>query len=113
MNKKQKVAFVLLLGFLAAFSVVGFLAFGHWAFESPNDPPPRGVLYTPNRIDAAWFTIQTLTTTGYGSLEFWPRRLKVLSSGLMVAGVLVWTILLGLAVNQIDRELQANPDDPA
>jgi hypothetical protein len=58
-------------------------------------------LYSPNITDAVWFTIQTMTTTGYGSLpiEVWNPKLKWASVLLMLCAAALWTFLLGLVVN--------------
>lgn len=58
-------------------------------------------LYSPNHTDAVWFTVQTMTTTGYGSLpmEVWNPKLKWASVVLMLCAGALWTFLLGLLVN--------------
>lgn len=59
-------------------------------------------------LEAVWFTIQTITTTGYGSIpwERWGARLQALSIYLMVVAIPLWTILLGLAVSFVDQKLK-------
>ncbi|MBI2788084.1 MAG: hypothetical protein HYX59_05320 [Elusimicrobia bacterium] len=46
-----------------------------------------------------------MTTTGYGSLPVWIDCLKIVSIALMILAVPVWTMLLGLAINLVDRAL--------
>jgi hypothetical protein len=62
--------------------------------------------YSPNITDAVWFTVQTTTTTGYGSLplEVWNPKLKWASVILMLCSATLWTFLLGLLVSMaIDK----------
>lgn len=65
----------------------------------------NGPVYVPKLLDATWFAIQTVTTTGYGSLPVWTDCLKIVSIALMILAVPVWTMLLGLAINLVDRAL--------
>lgn len=57
-------------------------------------------------VDAIWFSVQTVTTTGYGSFpeSVWTPKLKLLSVCLMLVGPTVWTFLLGLIVNMAHRQ---------
>lgn len=49
-----------------------------------------------NKIDTWWFIVQTITTTGYGSLpqSLWSDELKVFSIKLMISGAIVWSLLI-------------------
>lgn len=51
-----------------------------------------------NKIDAWWFVVQTITTTGYGSLPqaLWSDDLKLLSIKLMLGGATIWSLLISL-----------------
>jgi hypothetical protein len=61
----------------------------------------KSEVYSPNITDAVWFTVQTITTTGYGSLpsEVWNPKLKWASVILMICATALWTFLLGFVVN--------------
>ncbi len=71
-------------------------------------------VYSPNVTDAVWFTIQTMTTTGYGSLpgEVWNPKLKWASVVLMVCAAALWTFLLGLVVNLASMKLMGGARRP-
>jgi ion channel len=48
--------------------------------------------------DGVWFSLQTLTTTGYGSLpnqEVWSWDLKFYSSILMIIAAIFWATVVG------------------
>lgn len=66
--------------------------------------------YAPNITDAVWFTVQTMTTTGYGSLppEVWNPKLKWASVVLMLTATVLWTSLLGFLVNLAHAGLMRN-----
>lgn len=49
-----------------------------------------------NKIDAWWFVVQTITTTGYGSINNWSDDLKLLSIKLMLGGATIWSLLISL-----------------
>jgi len=52
--------------------------------------PPLDVV-----ISGVWFTIQTITTTGYGlSEDLWTRELRIISIFLMIVAVPAWSILV-------------------
>ena len=76
------------LGAIAVASVVLY----PWALRGL---PSEAVKYTPTTTDAIWFTLQTITTTGYGSLPpgVWESsdKLKWLSIFLMLSAVPLWT----------------------
>lgn len=58
-------------------------------------------------IESAWFTIQTITTTGYGSIPWpWGAKLQLISTVTMIGAIPIWTLLLGLAVNLVDQRLK-------
>lgn len=54
-------------------------------------------------LEASWFVVQTITTTGYGSLDlhFWTPSLKSLSIGLMISGTTMWTLFLSLMAKHL------------
>lgn len=64
-------------------------------------------VYSPNITDAVWFSVQTTTTTGYGSLplEVWNPKLKWASVVLMSCATALWTLLLGLVVSLASAKL--------
>jgi len=100
MNQAQRKFVGLLFRRLALASLLCFAAYP-WA---------TGQSITTWRVilEALWFTVQTITTTGYGSIpwERWGARLQALSILLMVVAVPLWTVLLGLAVNFVDQRLK-------
>lgn len=49
-----------------------------------------------NKIDAWWFFVQIITTTGYGSIDHWNVDLKLLSIKLMLGGATIWSLLISL-----------------
>lgn len=65
----------------------------------------KEVGYTPTHTDTIWFAIQTVTTTGYGSLPqgVWDHSdgLKWLSMALMLFGVPAWIVVVGIVANLI------------
>lgn len=71
-------------------------------------------VYSPNRTDAVWFTVQTMTTTGYGSLpmEVWNPKLKWASVVLMLCAGALWTFLLGLVANLAFMRLTRKAGNP-
>jgi hypothetical protein len=71
-------------------------------------------VYSPNITDAVWFTVQTMTTTGYGSLplEVWNPKLKWASVVLMLCAAALWTFLLGLVVNLASMRLMHGAGNP-
>jgi hypothetical protein len=87
-----------LAGFLIALAFAGVLAY-LWA----GDRLPPTAHYQPTFTDAVWFTVQTVTTTGYGSLPqtFWDNSpiLKWISIILMILAVPLWTALGTLLLN--------------
>lgn len=100
MNQAQRFSvglFLLWLGLLSCFS----FALYPWAIGAPK-------LTWRVALEAIWFTVQTITTTGYGSIpwERWGARLQALSILLMVVAIPLWTLLLGLAVNFVDQKLK-------
>lgn len=78
------------------FGIGGYLQIVHGGFSDSK-----------HLVDAIWFSVQTVTTTGYGSFpdSVWTPKLKLLSVSLMLVGPTVWTFLLGLIVNMAHRQL--------
>lgn len=70
--------------------------------------------YSPNETDAVWFTVQTMTTTGYGSLpmEVWTPKLKWASVVLMLCGGILWTFFIGFLVNLVFMRLIHEAGNP-
>ena len=77
------------------FGIVGYLAIVH-----------GGSIGSKELIDAIWFSVQTVTTTGYGSFpdSVWTPKLKLLSVCIMLVGPTVWTFLLGFIVNMAHHQ---------
>lgn len=71
-------------------------------------------VYSPNITDAVWFTVQSMTTTGYGALplEVWNPKLKWTSVVLMLCGATLWTFLLGLVVSLASMRLMHRAGAP-
>lgn len=71
---------------------------------------PDSLIYTPNLTDAVWFAVQTVTTTGYGSLpdRVWDNspKLKWASVGLMLTGGIAWAFMLGVAIAWLIEKLR-------
>lgn len=89
---------ILVIFFFFAGTVSYFVAIPPTTVYSSSDHP-SSFLYEPCLQDATWFSIQTITTTGYGSLPVWTTDLKIYSSFLMVFSTVTWILLLGLIVN--------------
>ena len=53
--------------------------------------------------DAAWFTVQTLTTTGYGSFDpaVWTPGLKWLSILMMLVAAPLWAYAIAVLVRHL------------
>lgn len=83
--------------------LAAFLCFAAYAWATGQSITKWRVV-----LEALWFTIQTITTTGYGSIpwERWGARLQALSIYLMVVAIPLWTILIGLAVSFVDQKLK-------
>ncbi|MBU6142117.1 ion transporter [Patescibacteria group bacterium] len=108
-RKQLRVLIILSIG-QVVFAGGALHFFNHWAFPSKPIPVPccTGTFYSPSNVDAWWFVIQTITTTGYGSLPVWTNRLKILSSILMIGSILMWTVFLGLVINIIHDYLKGD-----
>lgn len=108
LNRDQRSMIAVIVTCLLIFGVVGGYGFVAWAFgPQPASVPCCGdVTYAPGKVDALWFVVQTLTTTGYGSLPVWTPSLKLISIALMCGGATLWTVLLGLLINITDAALR-------
>jgi len=78
-----------------------------WAFFLIVPNLTGEAAYSPSFTDAVWFTLQTITTTGFGSLpsRVWDETpaLKWLSNALMVTAVPAWTIALSAFFDLLRR----------
>lgn len=105
MNQAQRFSvglFSVLLGLFSLFSILTY----PWAMGKPE-------LTWRVVLEAIWFTAQTITTTGYGSIPWpWPAKIQAISIGLMVVAVPLWTFLLGLLVNIVDQKLKKRNSRP-
>ena len=106
----QKLAEALLLSALSGIMLY-YLSVPHTEILLANG---KTEVYSPNIADAVWFTVQTTTTTGYGSLplEVWNPKLKWASVVLMLCATALWTFLLGLVVNLASVRLMHRGGNP-
>ena len=73
-----------------------------YAWSLPPQVKSKYSSSTAITIDAVWFAVQTMTTTGYGSLPegTWDSyKLKCLSILLMCSIVPIWTMFLSIIAN--------------
>lgn len=81
-------AFSMSLGLLALVTIYSFI---YWiAGYEPNSCFDTGI----SKIDAVYFTLTTLTTTGFGDLSPVSQTCRVIVSSQMVVGFVVVTIVL-------------------
>lgn len=60
--------------------------------------------------DGLLFSVQTITTTGYGNYNelFGARKsLRELSVGLMIIGAIVWSFLVGIGLKWIEKTVKS------
>ena len=64
--------------------------------SKPQYPPGKDPGLVVRVIDAVWFSSQTLTTTGYGSIPetVWNPTLKIVSIITMIVGASLWSNLI-------------------
>ena len=87
---------VMIVGAAVAAVVTGIRSY-YWGMAG------SGGASAPRFVDACWFSVQTITTTGFGSFPAWTDRLKWASIALMLFAAPMWGVMIGLFANMIQK----------
>ena len=87
---------------LALLSLIFVLSMSYWTLSARSE----GCMKEPlTKVDALYFTLTTLTTTGFGDIQPWTQVCRGLVSEQLVAGFIVITFIIGILVSRAASSL--------